>query len=71
MIYNAIDNKLHTLKKRLSAAASYSKNNNFFLSVPSPAGSYGLMPRKILDRANCQNADQQRVWRQKALSQIL
>jgi len=31
MIYNAMDNKLHTLKKRLSAVASYGKNNNFFL----------------------------------------
>jgi len=30
MKYNAMYNKLHTFKKRLSAVASYSKNNNFF-----------------------------------------
>ena len=59
MIYNAMDNKLHTLKKRLSAAASYSKNNNFFcpgvvkavlLVPPGVKWSSKIQPRTLTSK---------------------
>lgn len=65
MIYNAMDTKLHTLKKRLSAVASYSKNNNFFLPGGCESGSFGPARREMVFKNSAQNPDQQRVCRQK------
>ena len=62
---------MHTLKKRLSAVASYSKNNNFFLYRASGGRPYRLRRHEMVERIKTQNPDQHRVCGQKLLMAIL
>lgn len=68
MIYNAMDNKLHIFKKRRSAVASYSKNNNFFWQEANAKRCGRQNNVIIITRVAAHNADQQRVCRHKTVA---